>query len=507
MKEEKIRHITCRGRVAILFFILLLHVKAFTQGYNFRIFNGEDGMSQSFIYSVIQDTRGYLWISTGNGLSRYDGMSFRTFTTADSLADNFITCSALDGEMLWFGHNNGMITCYDGKVFHAIRLSSQSLSRITHIANSPDGRLWISTYSDGLLTVERETGDIKQFLFKEKLMIRTFEFLDDDILLAGTNSGLIACRPDASGGIGMNRPVGGIPVTEITCIKKKRDGNGFYVSTENEGIFELSFGNQLFKVSRIEGDRDFRFQGVQAICEDYHSDLWLATFGNGLIYADRNDEGEITNIRYFNTENGFSTDNVKTVYEDREGNIWNGSFGAGLTRITPRTFTFLSFNKRRYGNDIFSICTDGKFEWAGTESGLVKFDPGNGRIEEYFSRDSGLPGDSVVALYRNGESELWIGTDKNGVYRMNTANGKLSKFEIGGGVLENSVTCIEGTDDLIWLGTKKGLCRINTLTGDIRWFTIFQGGLPHNYVRGLFVDRSGKVWISTRSNTLAYMRG
>ena len=194
------------------------------------------GCPSHFIYSVIQDTRGYLWIGTGNGLSRYDGMSFRTFTTADSLADNFITCSALDGEMLWFGHNNGMITCYDGKVFHAIRLSQQPLSRITHIANSPDGRLWISTYSDGLLTVEKETGEIKQFLFKEKLMIRTFEFLDDDILLAGTNSGLMACRPDASGGIGMNRPVGGIPVAEITCIKKKEMATVFIFPLKMKGF-------------------------------------------------------------------------------------------------------------------------------------------------------------------------------------------------------------------------------------------------------------------------------
>ena len=101
-----------------LFCILLagITIPAISQQYDLREFS--DKLAQPYVYSIIQDNSGYLWIGTGNGLTRYDGFTFRTFTTVDSLAGNFITCSLKDGSDIWFGHMNGKISCYHGKVFH-----------------------------------------------------------------------------------------------------------------------------------------------------------------------------------------------------------------------------------------------------------------------------------------------------------------------------------------------------------------------------------------------------
>jgi ligand-binding sensor domain-containing protein/serine phosphatase RsbU (regulator of sigma subunit) len=490
----------------LLFFFSVLTSHAFPQDYNFRNFNSEEGLAQSYVYSVIQDTRGYLWVGTGNGLSRYNGFIFENYTTGDSLADNFISCGISDGESLWFGHMNGRLTCFNGKKFYAVPVPQTEVSPVTHFAKSPDGKIWVSTYSDGLLKIDNGTGVVKHNFVKDQLFIVSFDFLDNSELLIGTNTGLFYCRIQKSGKIEIIRPVSEIPESKITCIRKMRNKSGFYIATENDGIFQLTNEDKRFKVSGIMADPGFDFTGIQDIYEDSQSNLWLGSFGNGLIKMINSASGELTEIHYYNKANGFAANNVKTIFEDREGNIWSGNYGEGLTQITPKTFSVITFDKPLYGNDIFSIYIDRQYRWIGTENGLVKMDPLTGRIVKFYGKDSGLPEDAVTTIYSSDGNELWIGTEKNGVFRLEAGNGKILKFPLGNGELENSITIITGKGEQVWIGTKKGLCSFHSGTHTINWYSINQGGLPHNYINCLFIDRTSRLWISTRSNTLAYIQ-
>ncbi len=121
----------------LTFFLSLLIIHTYSQDYNFRNFNSEDGLSQSYIYTIIQDKKGYLWIGTGNGLLRYNGFGFENYSTGDSLADNFITCGISDGECLWFGHMNGRISYFNGKEFRAVNMPQSEISPVTHFAKNP----------------------------------------------------------------------------------------------------------------------------------------------------------------------------------------------------------------------------------------------------------------------------------------------------------------------------------------------------------------------------------
>ncbi len=80
--------------VLVLLFICinLFPVRTLSQDYRFVTFKTEKELSQPYVYSILQDLNGYLWIGTGNGLSKYDGFAFKNHTVNDSLADNFITC-------------------------------------------------------------------------------------------------------------------------------------------------------------------------------------------------------------------------------------------------------------------------------------------------------------------------------------------------------------------------------------------------------------------------------
>jgi len=492
-------------KLTLIFLFFVFSGNAFSQSYNYRNFSTEDGLPQAYIYSLTQDVNGYLWIGTGNGLSRYNGFRFENYTTSDSPADNIITCGISDGESLWFGHNNGRISFFNGKKFSAVNIPDTLVSPITHFTKSPDGNIWAGTYADGLLKLSKDSGFLRRFVFKNNVVIVSFNFMNDNSLLIGTNSGLLYCRLLETGEIELINSVTEIPESKVTCIQKRRNRPGFFIATENDGLFQLTSESGVFKVSKITIDSDSDIIGIQDIYEDSQSNLWLGSFGKGLIKLTCSVTGEFVKNSHFDISNGFVTDNVKSVFEDREGNIWSGNYGKGLTQITPKTFSVEKFDNPLIGNDIFSLCLSKKFRWTGTENGLVKTDLQSGKIIKFYSKGSGLPKDTVTSIYSPNENELWIGTEKNGVFRMDVPGEKFIKYPIGDGALENSVNTITGIGDQIWIGTKIGLCSVNSATNKQNWFTISRGGLPHNYINSIYLDKSGRLWVTTRSNTLSYI--
>src|SRR5450759_2151858 len=133
-------------------------------------------------------------------------------------------------------------------------------------------------------------------------------------------------------------------------------------------------------------------------------------------------------------------------------------------------------------------------------------DKSTGKVVKFYSKGSGLPKDTVTSIYSKDGKELWIGTGRNGVFRMDVGNNRILKYPVENGVLENSVTIITCKGEEVWIGTKKGLWKINSSTNGKNWYSINRGGLPHNYINCLYVDRTGKVWITTPGSTLAYIQ-
>lgn len=490
--------------VLLLVFPFLVY-NALAQEYNFRNFSVEEGLARPYVYSIVQDIQGYLWVGTDNGLSKYNGFNFENFTTRDSLADNFITCSIRDGKNVWFGHSNGRLSFYDGKSFHNVSFPGRSLSPITHLVKSPDGQVWISTLTSGLFKLEKNKIVFVRKVLSDQQPIHSFDFLSKNELLIGTGSGLKYCKVRNTHEIEIIRPVIEIPESKVTCIARMKNGSGFYITTENDGIFRLTYDNTLLNVTKINIDQALDLSGIQDLHEDSQSNVWLATFGNGLIKMVPVETG-VMKISIYNKANKFATDNVKTVYEDLEGNIWIGTYGDGLTQITSKTFSLNRFDKTIYGNSIFSIYLDRHYKWIGTENGLSKIDQMTNKVIRFYSQEDGLPKDTITSIYSVNGKELWIGTYKNGVFKMNPENGKISKYSLGNGKLENSITMITGKGDQVWIGSKKGLYNINLSTNNINEYSINKSGLPHNVINSLYLDKKERLWVTTRSSTLVYIQ-
>ena len=163
-------------------------------------------------------------------------------------------------------------------------------------------------------------------------------------------------------------------------------------------------------------------------------------------------------------------------------------------------------NKELYGNNITAVYASGTFQWIGTEKGLLKKDSKTGNILKFYNRSKGIPEDNITAIYSANEKEFWIGTANSGLFYLDETRGNAKPSPLGESLMENSVTQITGRGEKVWVGTQKGLCMINTITQDKTWYTISQGGLPHNFINSIFLDKKGILWVSTNSSTLAYIK-
>jgi ligand-binding sensor domain-containing protein/serine phosphatase RsbU (regulator of sigma subunit) len=471
----------CKKSILIILAFICL-TNSYSQKYNFRNFGTDNGLPQSFIYSISQDDDGYLWTGTGNGLSRYDGFHFDNYTINDSLQDNFITCSISYANRMWFGHMNGGITYYNGTKFQKVKTGFDP-GRISHFSIDGKNNLWASSYSGSLICFSPDGNMKERFSLTGMVIINTFHFIDETNILVGTNTGMLICsltRPDS---LIIENKVG-LPQSKIVSIVRDRLSHSFYVATENDGLFLLEISGNKVTAGEIG---DFKIS-IQDLYMDSSSNLWICTFGAGLIKLNISDQKSETIL----------PGDIKTVFEDREGSIWTGTYGKGLVQIYPKVFSLISYENQLSGNNIFSVCSDAKFRWLGTDKGLVKTDL-NGNIVRIYGKSEGLPEDTVSALYAGQGNSVWIGTGRNGLYRL---TDHIIKIKIPEGTLENSVTSITGTKDMIFAGTKKGLFVVSHVGNIIRYYSISDGGLPHNMINCVFAGTDNKIWITTRSNTI-----
>ena len=161
--------------------------------FDYSILNEESGLAQDFVYSIIQDKKDFIWISTGKGLSRYDGRSIDNFTVHHGLPDNFVTASALlsSGRLL-FGHQNGRITSYNGVYFEPLDYDTLK-SEIISLTEDFQRNIWCVSKSSGLLLLNQDLTP-RSFSFPGELqgkIVNDIAILSGQLIVA-TNEGLYA---------------------------------------------------------------------------------------------------------------------------------------------------------------------------------------------------------------------------------------------------------------------------------------------------------------------------
>jgi len=479
---------------------LLNPVYTFGQENRFINFSVEDGLSQAYVYNITQDSKGNLWIGTGNGLFKYDGYTFKKYSEQDSLGGNFITCSYKTGTGIWFGHLNGRVSIYDGEKF---QYHINQTSSIVDIEQDPAANIWVASQTKGFLRFRNE--NVKAKLYKSTFIqhIFTFKFINEKHLLVGTSEGAMLCQITRNNEIVIKYSIPEIPSSKIADIIKSKKSNKFYILTENEGLFQISLKSDKYKIDKIA--KNYEFSKAQNLFEDKEGNLWLACLGNGVYKLKKLKDKEFIEVESYGKNNGLQTNAIKSVFEDLEGNIWIGKYGGGISRLVPTANSFLNFDEEKYNNSIHSIYITKKVKWIGTGRELLKVDLRSNKVLHSYDVNGALEDDKITAIADWKNKELWIGTEKSGIYRLNYKTGIIKSQFLRLGNLEKSINSIITENQNIWIATQKGLCKFNIETNEKKWFTMQEEGLPHNSVNYLLKGHEKRIWVGTLSNTLSYI--
>lgn len=491
-------------------FAFLASVSAWANANKYKYFNSEKGLVSDYAINIVQDNNGFLWIGTQDGLSRFDGLSFKNYPgKKDSISSIHISTSFKDSKgKVWFGLYNGNILLHEGGETKEIDLSQYTSSSINEITEDKEGNIWLVAQQGELVKIGPE---LSISLFKTNLedkLLLTLSLDKYGTFIIGTHEGLYTGKLE-SGVINL-KEAKDIPYTKIPCVYRQKETGNYWIGTEDEGLIEyvLDSTTQHYRTSRhFTTEEGLGTNNVQVVIEDYEKNLWIGSFGTGVCKISISPTGNsILNIKHFNNENGLDNLYIKDIFQDLEGNIWFATFGGGIVQISDEIFTHYFTSKELRSNNIKTLIKDRKGNfWLGTDQGLIRVNYNNPdqKIYNYPATDK-FPILEINSLFEDIEGNIWIGTFKSGLFRLDIETGEIKEIKLQDDPLFSSVNAISGDNNgFVWVSTKGGAYRFGTTGAKIDYFTTLQG-LLHNNVNTIYVDSKDRIWLAAHNNRVSY---
>jgi signal transduction histidine kinase/ligand-binding sensor domain-containing protein/DNA-binding response OmpR family regulator len=479
--------------------------------------NSKNGLCNNYITSLLQDRNGYIWISTYNGLNRLNpdniANGFTVFFSDNSniktISDNLvwkISQSKLNQDLLWVGTANGLCS-YDitKGIFHRLPIKaavpsqfSNSFSSVVEQNEFGKDVLWASTYS-GLFRIDLNDYSTEQFTNNEKSVQGLIGNQIDQLLIdqsgvmwVATEEGLNyhSLKTHKFNKI-LSQAISSPYYQELLNADIKgivNFSNEQYYIASTEALYLITFKEQQPEIKKINELNNLNLWSIE---KGLNNDLWIGTYGNGLIHFDLiNSKKTFVNIKSptFRTS---AFNYIKALKLSTKGILWIGFWGGGLAAYDIKNgnykiWIFDSNNDKSLShNDLWSLKEDrlGRL-WIGTNGGgLNLFVPTDGgsffRWQLDHSNNNSLINNSIQSITEipsenNSETILLIGTE-NGISKATIKNitEDLYNVDINFSNLSNDIVLIENSikgiladnDGLLWISTSSGLIQFNPKNG------------------------------------------
>lgn len=463
---------------------------SFTQTYQFKVLSSENSNIYPYIYSLHQDSLGYLWIGTGDGLFLYDGNVLSSFPLTFISGDNFISASTIDNKgVSYLGLNNGAIAYRINQKFYLIKESLQFKSTITQLQFYKN-ELWVAVQNKGIFRIANNHILDNPILLPN---IQTYCFLIiNDYVLIGTSEGVYIYANDHL------TLLSNLPQTKIESIHLNTITGSIFIGTEDEGIVEILLNNDKIKILK-----NYAFiNNVKDIINDSEGNIWVATMGDGIYFYRRNNQANTFSQEFqFTSDNGLPNMQIRKLFFDRENNLWIGTYGGGLFQYYESAFSQILQKYNEKELSFTSVYNYNEFLIGATNDGkLFRINinaPGQFNLFEIKE----LIGKKINCLFVDNKLVLWIGTEHNGLFLLDLVSGKIIKHIVFQDELQNNISSIDGFGSYKCIGTKNGLLIFNTEEKEYDFQKITTAeGLPHNYINQVFCDVQGNAWIVTPTN-------
>lgn len=492
----------------ILFLTISLFVQhqSLAQKYYFDQYSVKEGLSQSKVNDVLQDEKGYVWLGTESGISRFDGENFINYQPEDGTAEKSVKVIFKDSKNnLWFGHKAGNITHYDGQDF-SVHPVSDTIGKadITSIIEDGDGNLWISTHGDGIFRLRQNHADsldtnILHFKGKEigDRIFGATKFSNDSIYFI-TEAQIKKFNPEDTS-FTKYHPKGLTSYWQITSLFEDSKGDVWF-GTFHGGLYRLKHENDSMVIYDSERD-GLANNWISYITEDSEGNIWVGTWEGGIT---RFTDGK---LKTFNNSNGLEDEKIRSITEDIEGNILIGTNDHGLLIFKGGRFLQYGEEDGLADPHVYAIYEDNKDNlWFGTNKGISIYDPSTKEIK-HFNQKTDMIGDQIRSIKEDMDGNIWIGTHENKILQYLTDQDQFFYHPVLNDLTRrNKFTSLEVDDrNNLWIGTMDGIIHYNVDKREIDRISQ-KDGLAANYITSLYQDKKGVIWVGTENKGITTIK-
>lgn len=484
--------------------------------YTLSYWTTDNGLPQNNANDLIQTQDGHLWLSSFNGLIRFDGVSFTVFNTSNTinLETNRYTKLYEDNKgRLWALAEADYLVKYENGEFESYNLKETRIESLQSITSSPTGGIILATKNNGLMSFEdgKFTQLLKDTELENATILNVFFTTQEEILFSTYNGiyslknmklNLLESHEHAnhaypfvqkndstvytgylgklfeykSGVIKRVHADLKIPVDYNLTFNADPDKNIWLAS--KKGLIKI----EDEKLNYITPHLDITKKGIQKILVDKEGIIWVGTQNSGVFKLQK---------KRFNVNSNYNKlvdEIIYPIFEASNGDIWLGTSKSGVCKWTNNNITYYSPQNRK---GVWAIAEDkdGSMWFGSHSSGVSRFK--NNRFSIYHIQD-GLPAESVTSLYKDSKERLWAGTG-NGIAYFD--GSKFIKQELDVEINQKINQIFEDSKNNFWICTSSGLIKTN----DLKTTTLYskKDGLLNNHIRYIYEDKEGALWVGT----------
>ncbi len=494
-----------------------------------------EGLSNNLIFDITQDSLGFIWAATQDGLNRYDGYKFKVFYGSDLdsvVSESWVSCVKTDKiGNIWYGTRTSGIGRINYITGEAINFKSElnkafgmDALNIQNLFITTDDKILIATWGAGLIIFDQIDSTFKQYKkspnssgsVSENRIYSVFEDSKGNLWIGANRTGLD--KMDILSGEVTNFKLIGKNQSEkdnsfVLCIEEDHLGN-IWAGTYSGGLFKIENGNS----DPINYDSRYGIKGnsVSKVLSDSQKNLWVCTNGEGVFRLDE-DHDQFINYRHYQiNSSSLNSDRIWTVMEDRNGLIWFGTLSNGINIYDPsknifKVITHIQNNPNSLIDSyVKSLIIDSDENiWAGTPKGATRISGKDNFL--HLSESSGLSTNDIRIIYEAENGDIWFGTWGGGISIYNprkaTFRYLLHDGNNSNSLADNYSRALLEVDGKFFIGTEKGLNGFDPKTGIFDFFDpAANDSLPNisSQITKLFVDSKNNFWVGTNGGLLLF---
>ena len=497
-----------------------------------------DGLSQSSVFTIAQDSMGYMWFGTFDGLNRYSGYEIKTFKNSESdslsLPDNYIQALCVDHTgQIWIGTNSQGICLFNTITEQFISLNSLVSNLDSRLVGNSVFTLRVLNDTTIVALTEKGVNLINIHTKKSRYLSK-----QEYVQLQNAPSLVSYFNPDT------------LRMHTISCnyIDSKRD---MWQGTSRGLLRKISGKDALFsytKQSCHEGS--LTSNDITCVTEDRSGVLWVGTSLGGVCIWNRINEKVLIYRNSPMDPNGLKGNQIRCFYEDSDSIIWIGTVENGINIWNRKTDLFESWNTNNthglrnnhirditYWNGNYIIGTDGggvhKCTYSDNILHCADFQHTDlsetSKIWDLYTNDSSL----WIASYSHGlcvitnsttyrfddifgtskiswitndlNNNIWVGTFGNGIFMYNAQTLSWNQIHSSNSLLQDNriYSIVPDSIGNMWIATKGGLHQYNYSSKTITAYTVHDG-LPNNTIMGIIPKSDSSIWITTNNGVCRF---